>query len=36
MHKGYKNAKGAIAKLPYRVSQKTVELAIKAGKKASA
>jgi hypothetical protein len=36
MHKGYKNSKGDVVKLPYRVSRKTVKLAIKAGKKASA
>jgi hypothetical protein len=36
MHKGYKDAEGNIVKLPYRVSLKTVKLAIKAGKRASA
>jgi hypothetical protein len=36
MHKGYKDKSGNIVTLPYRVSQKTVKLAIKAGKKASA
>lgn len=36
MHKGYKNAEGKVAKLPHRVSQKTLKLATKAGKKASA
>ena len=35
MHKGYKDKSGNIVKLPYRVSQKTVKLAIKAGKKAA-
>jgi hypothetical protein len=36
MHKGYRTAGGAIAKLPHRVSKKTLKLATKAGKKASA
>jgi hypothetical protein len=36
MHKGYKNAEGNIVKLPYRISRKTLKLAIKAGKRASA
>jgi hypothetical protein len=36
MHKGYRTIEAAIAKLPHRVSQKTVKLATKAGKKASA
>jgi hypothetical protein len=36
MHKGYRDAEGNIVKLPYRVSHKTVKLAIKAGKRASA
>ena len=35
MHKGFKNAEGDIVKLPHRVSQKTVKLATKAGKRAS-
>jgi hypothetical protein len=35
MHKGYRTAEGAIAKLPHRVSQKTVKLATKAGKRAA-
>jgi hypothetical protein len=36
MHKGYRDAKGNIVKLPYRVSAKTLKLATKAGRKASA
>jgi hypothetical protein len=36
MHKGYKNAEGNIVKLPYRISRKTLKLAVKAGKRASA
>jgi len=36
MHKGYRTAEGAVAKLPHRVSKKTLKLATKAGKKASA
>jgi len=36
MHKGYTNAKGNLVKLSHRVSQKTVKLATKAGKRASA
>jgi hypothetical protein len=36
MHTGCKDAKGNVVKLPYRVSHKTVKLAIKAGKRASA
>jgi hypothetical protein len=36
MHKGYKNSKGEIVRLPHRVSQKTVKLATKAGKRAAA
>lgn len=36
MHKGYKNAAGKLVKLPHRISQKTLKLATKAGKKASA
>ena len=36
MHKGYKNPEGEVVKLPHRVSQKTLKLATKAGKKASA
>jgi hypothetical protein len=36
MHRGYKTSKGEIVKLPHRVSHKTVKLAIKAGRKASA
>jgi hypothetical protein len=36
MHRGYKNSEGNIVKLPYRVSKKTLKLATKAGKKASA
>jgi hypothetical protein len=35
MHKGYRDAQGNIVKLPYRVSHKTVKLAIKAGKRAA-
>jgi hypothetical protein len=36
MHKGYKNSTGDVVKLPHRISRKTLKLAIKAGKKASA
>jgi len=36
MHKGFKNAEGNLVKLPHRVSQKTVKLSVKAGKRASA
>jgi hypothetical protein len=36
MHKGYKNAQGETVKLPHRVSQKTLKLATKAGRKAAA
>lgn len=36
MHKGYKNSNGDVVKLPHRVSKKTLKLATKAGKKASA
>ena len=36
MHKGYRDPKGDIVKLPYRVSAATVKLAVKAGKRASA
>ena len=36
MHKGYKNTDGKVVKLPYRVSRKTLKLAVKAGKRASA
>ena len=36
MHKGYKDTEGNVVKLPYRVSRKTLKLAVKAGKKASA
>ena len=36
MHKGYRNAKGEIVKLPHRVSQKTLKLATKVGRKAAA
>jgi hypothetical protein len=36
MHKGYRDAQGNIVKLPYRISAKTLKLAIKAGKKATA
>jgi hypothetical protein len=36
MHKGYQDTQGNVVKLPYRVSRKTVKLAMKAGKKASA
>jgi len=34
MHHGYMNAEGKLVKLPHRVSQKTVRLSRKAGKKA--
>lgn len=36
MHRGYKDAEGKITKLPHRISRKTLRLATKAGKKASA
>jgi hypothetical protein len=36
MHKGYKDQSGNIATLPHRVSPKTLKLATKAGKRASA
>jgi hypothetical protein len=36
MHKGYRDAKGNVVRLPYRISPKTVRLSVKAGKKASA
>jgi hypothetical protein len=36
MHKGYRNAEGNVVKLPYRISRKTLKLAVKAGKRASA
>ena len=36
MHKGYRDFKGDLVKLPHRVSQKTVKLATKAGKKGAA
>lgn len=36
MHRGFKDAKGNVVKLPHRVSQKTLKLATKAGKRASA
>jgi len=36
MHRGYKNAEGKVVKLPHRVSQKALKLAIKVGKRASA
>jgi hypothetical protein len=36
MHRGYKDRSGKIVKLPHRISQKTLKLATKAGKKASA
>jgi hypothetical protein len=36
MHKGYRDADGNIAKLPYRISPKTLKAATKAGKRASA
>jgi hypothetical protein len=36
MHKGYKNSEGDVVKLPYRISRKTLKLAIKAGQRASA
>jgi hypothetical protein len=35
MHKGFKDKSGKIVKLPHRVSQKTVKLATRAGKKAA-
>jgi hypothetical protein len=36
MHEGYRDSKGEIVKLPHRISQKTLKLATKAGKRASA
>lgn len=36
MHEGYKDKSGNIVKLPHRVSRKTLKLATKAGRKASA
>jgi hypothetical protein len=36
MHKGEKDKSGKVMKLPHRVSKKTLRLAAKAGKKASA
>jgi hypothetical protein len=36
MHKGYKDKCGNIVTLPHRVSPKTLKLATKAGRKASA
>jgi hypothetical protein len=36
MHKGYKDTSGKIVKLAHRVSRKTLTLATKAGRKASA
>ena len=36
MHKGYKDKSGNIVRLPHRVSPKTLKLATKAGRKASA
>lgn len=36
MHKGFKNSKGEIVKLPHRVSKKTLKLATMAGRKTSA
>ena len=36
MHKGYKDESGKIVTLPHRVSPKTLKLATKAGKRASA
>jgi hypothetical protein len=35
MHRGFKDAKGNIVKLPHRVSKKTLKLATKAGKRAA-
>ena len=35
MHKGYKNTEGKVVKLRYRVSRKTLTLAVKAGKRAA-
>jgi hypothetical protein len=35
MPRGYKTSKGEIVKLPYRISHKTVKLAVKAGRKAA-
>jgi hypothetical protein len=35
MHKGYRTAEGAVAKLPHRVSKKTLKLSTRAGKRAA-
>ena len=35
MHKGYRTVEGAIAKLPHRVSKKTLKLSTRAGKRAA-
>jgi hypothetical protein len=32
MHRGYRDSKGNLVKLPYRVSKSTVKAAVKAGK----
>ena len=36
MHRGYKDEQGKVVKLPHRISRKTLRLATKAGKRASA
>ncbi|MFZ0732194.1 MAG: hypothetical protein WAM79_07715 [Candidatus Sulfotelmatobacter sp.] len=36
MHKGYRDAEGKLAKLPYRVSKSSVKLSRRAGKRAAA
>ena len=36
MHKGYKDAKGNVVKLPHRITSAALKAATKAGKKASA
>jgi hypothetical protein len=35
MHKEYRDADGNIVKLPYRISQRTLKLAVKAGRRAA-
>jgi hypothetical protein len=33
MHRGYRNPQGKLVRLPYRISNKTLKLAVKAGNK---
>jgi hypothetical protein len=35
MHKGFKNSKGEVVKLPHRISKKALNAATKAGKRAA-